>query len=150
VIVPDRSVVDRDWFDIVRRVEGLQAPLELEGTTARLLVQQKVEVVGEHTQTITYVYRLQESDDPASWLVRWEYFRRPPRADYMYPLAHLHVNAAMEERDLPHIHLPTRRVPLELVLWDLIAEWGVRPLDPGWQKTLEESIEGFDERQQIR
>jgi hypothetical protein len=36
---------------------------------------------------------------------------------------------------------------LELVLWGLIAEWGVKPLDEeGWEKTLKGSIEGFDER----
>jgi hypothetical protein len=86
-----------------------------------------------------------------SWLFRWEFFRNKPKDDYPYPLAHFHVNAGMESRaDLNHVHFPTRRVPLELVLWDLIEEWSVKPLDDGWRAILEESIGGFDERQRVR
>jgi hypothetical protein len=44
------------------------------------------------------------------------------------------------------LHIPTRRVPLELVLWHLIAEWGVKPKQDDWQQQLEASIDCFDRR----
>jgi hypothetical protein len=88
-------------------------PLELNGTTAKLVVQQKVEVQDDHVTTLTYHYRSQLSDDVDSWLFRWEYFRNKPRDDYAHPLAHFHVNAASEHRaDLEHVHFATRRVPM--------------------------------------
>lgn len=64
------------------------------------------------------------------WLLRWEYSRERPRADYAYPLAHIHA----------------ARVPLELVLWHLIAEWGVTPKTDGWYDVLGESLAGFEQR----
>jgi hypothetical protein len=133
----------------LRLVDQATAPLELNGVSAKLLVQQKVEVEDDHVTTLNYIYRYQLDDDAKkSWLFRWEYFRNKPKEDYPYPLAHFHVNAQSEHRkDIEHVHFPTRRVPLELVIWGLIAEWGVKPLDEaGWEKTLSESIEGFDER----
>jgi len=62
------------------------------------------------------------ADSKDAWLVRWEYFRRPPTPGYEYPLAHVHINAALLDRDaesplskpLPHLHIPTARVPFEL------------------------------------
>jgi hypothetical protein len=59
----------------------------------RLFIQQAIEVVGDHCQTVAYGYRFQSGDNMASWLLRWEYSREPPRPDYEYPLAHVHVNA---------------------------------------------------------
>jgi hypothetical protein len=47
---------------------------------------------------------------------------------------------------LDRLHIPTRRVPLELVIWHLIAEWRVTAKSDRWQGILRESIEGFDER----
>jgi hypothetical protein len=90
-----------------------------------------------------------------SWVLRWEYFRERPRPDYEYPLAHLHANAEFVESarvearlDKPpaHLHIPTARVPLELVLWHLIAEWSVTPKTDAWRGVLAESVEGFEER----
>ncbi len=82
------------------------------------------------------------------WLLRWEYFRQPPQPDYPYPLAHLHVNGALASvgRALPKLHVPTGRVPLELALWHLIAEWDVKPKRDDWRELLQESIDGFERR----
>jgi hypothetical protein len=88
-------------------------------------------VIGDHCQTVSYAHRFQSPDDV--WLLRWEYSRERPRADYAYPLAHLHVNAEFVEsasavgrldKTPSHLHIPTARVPLELVLWHLIAGSG--------------------------
>jgi hypothetical protein len=49
-------------------------------------------------------------------------------------------------------HIPTQRVPLELVLWFLLSEkrFGVKSKDPDWEAILAESIEGFSERRTTR
>ena len=123
--------------------------------TEQLFIQQAIEVVGEHCQTVSYGYRFQTGDDPSSWLLRWEYFRERPKTDYAYPLAHLHVNAEFLDRGAvtgrlskgpPHLHIPTARVPLELGLWHLIAEWGVKPKTDDWLAALDQSLEGFEQR----
>lgn len=54
-----------------------------------------------------------------------------------------------DRRDVARVHFPTRRLPLELVLWGLIAEWGVKPLDSRWQEILMDSIRGFEQRQTV-
>jgi hypothetical protein len=36
-----------------------------------LFVQQAIEVVGDHCQTVSYAYRFQTADDV--WLLRWEF-----------------------------------------------------------------------------
>lgn len=120
----------------------------------RLLLAQTVEVVERRCHTVTYAYRLAAGDAKSDWLVRWEYFRRPPTPDYPYPHAHAHVNAALHNRGAearlakptPHLHIPTARVPLELVLWHLIAEWEVQPRTGDWQRTLRDSLAGFEQR----
>jgi hypothetical protein len=71
----------------------------------------------------------------------------PPRSDYPYPLAHVHFNGTLTDGTrLDRLHVPTRRVPLELVVWHLVAEWGVERKGDDWRAVLEESIAGFDER----
>jgi hypothetical protein len=142
---------DPPHFDLFRRVNNRVTPLELNGTSALLLVQHKIEVVGEHCATLTYSYRYQRNEDPKSWICRWEYFRKPPKPDYRYALAHVHVNADLARKagsgeDVSGFHFPTRRVPLELVLLHLIQEWGVKPLKANWRKTLTTSVKGFEER----
>lgn len=138
-------------FDVLRYVGGSTEPLELNKSSLRLTAQQKIDVVAERCQTVTYQYRLQRSEDPKSWLVRWEFFRERPRPDYDYPPAHVHVNGALVDgRDIHGLHFPTRRVPLELVFWHLIVEWGVEPLHEDWRTILGESIVGFEERQTVR
>jgi hypothetical protein len=101
---------------------------------------------------VTYQYAVRRSADPNSWLVRWEFSRSKPRPDYRYPLAHLHLNANLSDdsRDVHGLHFPTRRLPLELVLWHLIVEWDVEPMADDWAEILAESIRGFEERQTVR
>jgi hypothetical protein len=66
---------------------------------------------------------------------------------YPYPLAHVHFNAALADGTAAdRLHVPTRRVPLELIVWHLVAEWGVEPKGNNWKAVLQESIAGFDER----
>lgn len=127
----------------------------LHGIGERLFVQQGIEVAGNHCRTVSYAYRLQTGADKQSWVLRWEYFRERPKLDYEYPLAHVHANAEFAEPQLPetrldkppsHLHIPTARVPLELVLWHLIAEWHVMPKTDDWRSVLIESLEGFEQR----
>lgn len=134
-------------FELTRLVGSQSAPLELHGTSSRLFVRQIVEVLDGHCQTESYGYRLQAGDAINSWLIRWEYHRHPPRDDYPYTPAHVHVNGAFADgRPTGPLHLPTRRVPLELVIWHLLAEWGVDSRTEDWRHLLAGSIEGFDER----
>jgi hypothetical protein len=106
-------------------------------------------VAGEECHTISYSYRLACGEAKGDWLIRWDYFRQRPMPDYPYPLAHVHANGRFVPGaavTLPKLHIPTRRVPLELVLWHLIAEWDVKPKQDDWRELLEESIEGFERR----
>jgi hypothetical protein len=144
-------------FDVSRIVRNNIASLELHGR-GYLLIQQKIDVRDNHCETLTYYYRYQKTEEPESWLFRWEWFRRPPKPDYPYPLAHFHVNAVFidrqttsvfaEHEDISGIHFPTARIAIEQVLWGLIAEWGVRSKSDDWREILTESLEGFEERRQ--
>lgn len=141
----------------MRLVDKTVTPLDLNGTGSVLLVQQKIAVVGDHCATLTYTYRYQRNADPNSWICRWEYFRRPPKPDYQYPLAHLHVNAGLAEKTgsgeyVGGMHFPTSRVTLEHVLLHLIEEWGVKPLlqKRKSREIVLASIEGFEERRTAR
>lgn len=135
-------------FQITRYVEGESAALELHGVSLRLFVRQIIEVRDDgHCHTESYGYRLQESEARDSWRVRWEFFDKEPLPDYPYPLAHVHVRATLPDGDsVERLHFPTSRVPLELVIWHLIAEWGVRSKTDEWQEVLRESMKGFGER----
>jgi hypothetical protein len=96
---------------------------------------------------VSYTYRLASGQEKGDWLLRWEYFHQRPKPEYHYPLAHLHVNSQLlpaVDVALARLHIPTSRVPLELVLWHAIAEWGVTPKSEDWQSILEESIEQFE------
>jgi hypothetical protein len=136
-----------DVFELTRFVDVGGVPLELHGTSRRLVVRQIVEVVKGHCQTESYAYRLQADEALPSWLIRWEYHRERPKADYPYPLAHVHVNASWHgDEPLGGLHIPTRRVPLELVIWHLITEWEVHPKGDDWRGILEDSLAGFEER----
>jgi hypothetical protein len=102
----------------------------LHGVGARLLIVQRLRVLNGRPETLTYQYRISLSDEKDSWLIRWEYFRHPPAPHYPYPLGHVHVNGRFSPSTvaaLAKLHVPTGLVPPGLVLWHLIAEWGVRP-----------------------
>ena len=138
---------DDDAFEITRLVDRARTPLDLRRSSLQLFVRQTVVVVGGHCQTESYTYRLQSGGSAKSWLLRWEYYRDLPRPDFLYPLAHVHVNGAFENGEaIARLHVPTRRIPLELVIWHLVAEWGVEPRSDDWAAVLEASITGFDER----
>lgn len=141
-------------YNLACMEKGERVALALRGVNARLFVRQAIEVVGDHCQTVSYAYRYQSGVDKASWLLRWEYFRERPRPDYAYPLAHVHANAefadlgsAAAHLDKParHLHIPTGRVPLEGVIWHVIAEWGVSPKASGWREILRASLEAHTE-----
>lgn len=134
-------------FEITRLVGAARAPLELLGSSLRLFVRHTVVVLDGHCQTESYGYRLQSGEAAGSWLLRWEYFREPPRPDYAYPLAHLHVNGAFADGEpIAALHIPSSRVPLESVIWHLIAEWGVAPRNDAWRTLLSDSVDGFHQR----
>lgn len=77
-----------------------------------------------------------------------------PSARLRVPLAHCHVNgefsdaAVADDLDkMPsRLHIPTVRMPLEVVLWHVITEWGVRSKTEHWRELLVESLGGFEER----
>jgi len=98
-------------FELIRLVDRASAPLDLDGTSARLFVRQIIDVVDGHCQVESFSYRLQAGESIESWLIRWEYYRAAPRPDYAYPLAHLHVNAAFADGStVGRLHIPTRAV----------------------------------------
>ena len=66
-----------DTFKLTRLVEEDDVPLELDGTTARLFVQQIVVVQDARCRTESYIYRLQTDASPKSSLIRWDYVREP-------------------------------------------------------------------------
>ena len=139
---------DERAFEITRLIGHSRAPLGLFGSPQlQLFIRHAIVVVDGHCQTESYAYRLQGDQTPSSWLLRWEYFRSPPRPDYSYPLAHLHVNGALADgKPIAQLHVPTSRIPLESVVWHLIAEWGVTSRTETWQTLLSDSVEGFHQR----
>lgn len=117
-------------------------------------VEHRIHVVEERCHTQSYSYRIQHAPDRSTWLVRWEYLREPPNPEYPYPLGHLHLNAEWVgdnlaspiDKSLERLHLATGRVAFELVLWQLIAEWGAASRTEGWRRFLQDSIDGFEVR----
>jgi hypothetical protein len=145
-----RTDTPTDRFLITRLVSGAEAPLLLDHHTT-LLVQHDTEVNLEsgRCETVTYTYRLERD---GKWVIRWEFFRKPPKPSYEYPLSHVHVNTATPNcptKEFSHLHVPTRRVPLEMIHWHAIVEWGVAG-KAGWRAEIEKSIRGFEDRQTVR
>jgi hypothetical protein len=139
------SEPDRNAFELTNLVDGNTAPLELDATTLRLFVRQVVVVNGGHCKTESYSYRLQTDPSPKSWLIRWDYLRDPPAPDYAHPNAHVHINGLFPDGSpIGHLHIPTGRMPLELVVRDLITNRNVPPRSEDWEAILEESLESFD------
>ncbi len=133
-----------DAFLVARVVDGDYVALELDGTAAHLFVQHVVVVEDDHCRTESYVYRLQTDASDSSWLMRWEYFREPPVADYPYPPAHVHVNGTFPDgQPIAREHIPTPRMPLELVIRYLISDRGVKPRTEDWLAILKESAARF-------
>lgn len=122
---------------------------DLHRSPLRLLVTHNLWVEDDEAHTASYAYRLMTSDSKDDWLLRWEYYRRPPRDGYEYPLAHCHarhgkVGIGAVQLDLNRLHIPTGRMALEHVIWHLIAEWGVASLTVDWLQILKRSIDQFE------
>jgi len=133
-------------FKLTRVVDRDDAALELDGTKLRLFVQQIVVVGDKGPRTESYSYRLLDDESLGSALVRWEYEREPTDPDYSYPRAHVHVNGHFADgTPIDRRHIATRRVSLELVVANLISDWGVKPRSGDWEAILEESAKEFDE-----
>jgi hypothetical protein len=132
-----------DVFELTRVVNEDKAPLELDGVSLCLFVKHVVAIEDGRCRTDSYSYRLQSDGWPKSWLIRWEYVRDPPRGDYAYPPAHVHVNATFADgTPVGHLHVPTGRVSLELVLRHLITDWNVKPRTEDWGDILDQTASG--------
>ena len=144
---------DGERFQLARLVERENVPLQLRGTTARLLVHLAVAVVDGRCRTVSYAYRFQADDSPKSWLMRWEYSRELPVPGYPYALAHLHMRATfpdgtpIDSHPVDAHHIPAggqaHPTPLEEIIRYLINERGVKSKSKDWKAILEHSEETF-------
>ena len=103
------------------------------------------------TTRATYTYQASDDlDDPQPVFV-YEYIRYPPPP---YPRCHLHVHAVPGHyagcKPFPRLHLPTRRITLEQVVWHLIQEHGVEPRHDDWHEVLWRHEEWFRDIQKNR
>jgi hypothetical protein len=130
-------------------VQSRNNALALNGCGLWLWINQRVQIEGEKTHTMSYSYRLCTEDDRRAWIVRWQYVRERETVD---PLvwSNLHIRATLLRHKPPKLlkdmHLATGRVPLELVLWHLITDWGVHPVEDDWRKRLGDSMDEFFKR----
>ncbi len=138
-----------DTFKLERLVERENVPLQLRGTTARLSVRQLVVVKDGRCRTKSYVYRLQADESLKSWLMRWEYRRKPRVAGYPYGLAHMHIRATspdgtpIDGHPVDRHHIPAPQTPLEEIIRYLIVDRGVKSKTKDWGAILEESEKTF-------
>ncbi len=136
---------DADTFELTRLVDAARVPCELDGTPARLRIQQVVVVEDGQCRTESATYSLQADASPKSWSIRWDYVR-DPESEYAYPRAHVHVNATFADGSpVGHLHIPTGRVPLEFIIRYLISDCGVKSKSKDSEAILEESAAGFDD-----
>ena len=89
------------------------------------------------TTAATFTYQAgTDNDDPRP--VFAYHFDQHSRTGY--PRCHLHVHAAPQhyarERSFSRLHLPTRRLTLEQIVWHLIQEHGVQPRRDDWHQVL--------------
>jgi hypothetical protein len=103
--------------------------------------------------TLEYGYVYQESEDPDSWIFRYEY-QREPATGYRYPKAHLHLNADPPgypgTKPFPKLHIPTGRVTVEMIVRHLLDEHGLPCISPHWQDVLQQTEADFAEIQRRR
>lgn len=106
------------------------------------------------TLSYSYQYSTTSPDDP-DWVFRYEYETQPLDPKARYPAGHLHVNATPGNyarvetiKDFPSLHLPTRRLTFEEIVWHLANEHtpGVNSPDKeGWFEFLNKSKAGYEE-----
>ena len=97
-------------------------------------------------------FRLQptaELDDD-EWIWEYHYARvRSAHGDRLLPpRCHLHVNAdsgGLQDHAQPlrQLHLPTRRITLEQIVWHLVTDFDVEPRKKDWRQILECNEERF-------
>ncbi len=56
----------------------------------------------------------------------------------------MHINGTyFNGTSAQHLHLPTERIGLDVVIRRLITEWAAKPRAEDWKAILEDSAEGF-------
>lgn len=103
------------------------------------------------TTAATFTYQAgADLDDPRP-VFEYHYERNSQSG---YPRCHLHVHAAPAGyalgKPFPRLHLPTRRITLEQVVWHLIQEHGVEPRRPDWHEVLWRNERWFRDLQSNR
>ena len=103
----------------------------------------------------SYQYSITSPEDP-NWVFRYEYDVEPLDTKVRYPAGHLHVNAEPDEyakietaKNFPSLHLPTRRMSLEEIVWHLINEHSPSASNEDkeeWFDLLNESKTGYEDR----
>ena len=96
------------------------------------------------TARASYTYQAGHELDNPRPLFAYQYDRSAP---FPYPRCHLHVFAAPDayahERPFSRLHLPTRRITLEQIVWHLIQEHDVEPRRDDWRQVLWRHEEWF-------
>src|SRR6202050_297735 len=138
---------DPNTFELTRLVDGASAPLEFDGTTARLFVQQVIVVEDGACVTDSYRYLLQEDASIESWRLRWDYCRNPPPAERARPRGYVRVNGIWINGESASTieRVVTGETPLEMGVWYLINTRGAKPRSEDWKAIFEESLEGSHE-----
>jgi hypothetical protein len=107
----------------------------------------------KYLTTLEYRYVYQATQDPDSWIFRYEY-QREPAEGYPYPVANLQINASPDsyagDKRFRDLHLPTGRVTIEDIVRHLIDEHGLEPVSDDWGETLSATEESFKEIQRKR
>ncbi len=107
------------YLNVQIALQVIQKPVRLETTRA------------------TFTYQAGADRDDPRPIFEYHYDRDSRTG---YPICHLHVYAAPQhytpERPFSRLHLPTRRLTLEQIVWHLIQEHGVEPRRPNWRKVL--------------
>ena len=103
------------------------------------------------TTRASYTYQAGDGLDNPRPVFTYQYDRNAP---FPYPRCHLHVFAApdayAQDRPFSRLHLPTRRITLEQIVWHLIQEHGVQPRRDDWRQVLWRHEEWFRTIQQDR
>ena len=85
----------------------------------------------------TYSYQAGNKPDDRRPVFSYQFDHDTP---FPYPRCHIHVYGAptgyAQDRAFHRLHLPTRRITLEQIVWHLIQEHSVQPRRPDWHDVL--------------
>ena len=90
-------------------------------------------------ETVRATYSNQAGNKPEDRrpVFSYQFDRETP---FPYPRCHLHVYESpagyAQDRAFPRLHLPTRRITLEQIVWRLIHEHNVHPRRADWHRIL--------------